>query len=285
MVGTPPERAEASVDSVRTSDGVRLHVRDEGSGPVVVMVPGWGVSGWWFREQYSEPLLGSFRLVCYDPRGQGDSDKTERGLRVSRLAADLRDVIAATGADRVHLLAWSGGGSTALAYVDLFGTERLASVVLVGAGPKLMKDDTWPHGFADLSGTVDWVTMLRDAPEAAADFVLPTFFSADVSPEVLADARAEMLKSPADILSALSWDFIHQDLRDVLPLIDVPTLLVSGAGDVSVPAGNAPYMAEAIPGSQALLIDDAAHAVFLEQPKQFNAVVADFLGLSASTND
>lgn len=132
-------------------DGVKLAVRDEGSGPVLLLVPGWAVSTWWFREQFVEALTSQFRLVCYDPRGQGASEKTDQGQRLARMAADLAEVLEYTGEQRVHVLGWSGGASTTLQYIELYGTGRLASLTLSGGGPRLLKGKDWDLGFMDLA--------------------------------------------------------------------------------------------------------------------------------------
>jgi non-heme chloroperoxidase len=262
--------------TVTTRDGVEIYIRDEGSGPTVLFVPGWAVSTWWFREQF-DALTDRFRVACYDPRGQGQSEKTTRGQRVARMAADLKEVIDSLGGDRVHLVAWSGGGSTALQYVELFGTERIATLTLVGAGPKLQNSPDWDLGFTDLQGAEAWRDLIRDDYESAARATIPQFF-AEPLPQPQFDATlAEMLRCDAAAVSAASWDFLHQDYRDALPLVDVPTLVVAGAGDVSVPAGNAPFVHESIPGSQLVVIDGAAHCPFLEKPAEFNDALAKFI--------
>ncbi|MEW2502440.1 MULTISPECIES: alpha/beta hydrolase [unclassified Amycolatopsis] len=257
-------------------DGTRLHVRDEGAGPTLLLLPGWGVSTWWFRKQFAT-LTASFRVVSYDPRGQGESDKTTRGQRTARLAADLAEVVAWTGDEPVHLVAWSGGGSTALQYVELFGTERLRTLTLVGASPKLLKSEGWDLGFADLDGLLGWVGLVGSDFGAAAESLLPAFFAAPLAPEDREATLAEMRRCDQAAMALASWDFIIQDYRDVLALINVPTLVVTGADDVAVPAGNAPYLHEHIAGSRLEIIERAAHCPFLEQPEQFDTVLRKFL--------
>ncbi|WP_158550670.1 alpha/beta fold hydrolase [Geodermatophilus sp. TF02-6] len=256
-------------------DGVRLHVREEGSGPTLLILPGWGVSTWWFRHQFAA-LSPRFRVVAYDPRGQGESE-TARGQRVARLAADLDEVIRHIGADQVHLVAWSGGGSTVLQYIELYGADRLGTLTLVGAGPKLMKADDWEHGFTDLAGAAGWVELIRTDFEAAARAVLPQFFAEPLSDDDLEVTVAEMCKCHPPGMAAASWDFLTQDHRDVLPSVPVPTLVVTGSADTAVPAGNAPYLAAAIPDARLEVIEGTAHCPFLERPDAFNEVVEKFL--------
>ncbi|KID28697.1 putative hydrolase or acyltransferase of alpha/beta superfamily [Prauserella sp. Am3] len=263
------------------SDGVELYVTEAGSGPPLVIVPGWGVSHRWFREQFTDEMTSRFRVICYDPRGQGESEKTERGQRMGRMAADLADVIASVGEPQVHVLAWSGGGSTVMQYVELFGTRALRSATLVGAGPRLMKAPDWEHGFLGLEDAKNWVDLIRGDLDTAVRGLAPQFFAGDPGRDVLEWAIADMARCHPAGASRASWDFLNADYRDVLADITVPTLVVSGDQDVSVPAGNAPYLHEHIPGSRLTVIDDAAHCPFLEQPRAFNAAVTGFLDEAA----
>ncbi|MFC4004212.1 alpha/beta fold hydrolase [Prauserella oleivorans] len=260
-----------------TSDGVGLHVEEAGEGPPLLILPGWGVSAWWFREQFAARLTSQFRVICYDPRGQGESEKTERGQRVGRMAADLAEVIEHIDEPRVNLVAWSGGGSTALHYIELFGTQRLESLTLIGAGPKLLKSPEWDHGFLELTEATAWVDLIRHDFDAAVRGLAPQFFARHPGDEFLEAAIRDMLKCHPAGMSRASWDFLNGDFRDMLDQVDVPTLVVTGEQDTSVPAGNAPYLHEKISGSQLTVIGDAAHCPFLEQPDQFNSALVDFL--------
>jgi non-heme chloroperoxidase len=267
---------ETAMRTLTARDGVSLSYRDEGSGPTLLIVPGWGVSTWWFREQFAG-LSDRFRVVSYDPRGQGESENTARGQRVARLAGDLADVMDELQLDDVHLVAWSGGGSTALQYIELHGTGRLASLVLEGAGPRLLKTEDWDLGFVDLQGAVAWVELIRSDFTAAAKTVLPQFFAAELSADEHDAALREMQKCDPEGAARASWDFLTRDYRDLLQLVDVPTLIVAGEQDVAVPAGNAAYIAAAIAGSRTAMVAGAAHCPFLEEPEQFNRLVAEFV--------
>src|SRR5690606_12882086 len=164
--------------TLTTSDGVELFVTEAGSGAPLVILPGWGVSHRWFKEQCAAGMTSRFRVICYAPRGQGDSERTERGQRMGRMAADLAEVIASVG-EPVHVLAWSGGGSTVLQYVELFGTGSLRSLVLVGAGPRLMKEPDWELGFLELADAKNWVDLIRDDVNVAMRSLAPQFFAGD----------------------------------------------------------------------------------------------------------
>ncbi|MGZ6804898.1 MAG: alpha/beta fold hydrolase, partial [Nocardioidaceae bacterium] len=143
---------------VITGDGVGLEVRDEGSGPPVVLVPGYGAPGQGWVLQV-EALRERHRVVAVDRRSHGRSDRPAWGHRLSRHAADLRDVLDALELTDVLLVGSSMGASTALAYVDAFGCGRLRGLVLVDQTPKMVNEDGWQLGYPGLTWeTVDaWV--------------------------------------------------------------------------------------------------------------------------------
>lgn len=262
---------------LKARDGVALNIREMGEGPTLLVVPGWGGSTLWFHKQFTDAFTDRYRVVCYDPRGQGDSEKTARGQRVARLAADLAEVIDYCDRSQVHLLGWSGGGSTAMQYIELYGETRLASLTLCDTGPKLMTSDDWEYGFLDLTGASAWVDLVRKDLETAAKGVLPHFFASELPQEEFDRLFNDLIRGHSEGMARASWDFMIQDFRDVLPLVTVPTLVLTGEQDVSAPAGNAAYLHAHIPEARLRTIPNAAHCPFLERPEQFNAAVLDFL--------
>jgi pimeloyl-ACP methyl ester carboxylesterase len=87
----------------------------------------------------------------------------------------------------------------------------------------------------------------------------------------------ESSKLPTGPLSAILFDQTAQDYRDVLPGIDVPTLICWGEHDQLLPVSGAPYMRDHIPGARLEVFDDSGHCPFLEESDKFNQVVQDFL--------
>ena len=105
---------------VTTNDGIRLHYVEKGSGAPLVMIPGWSQTAAQFEAQV-EGLSASRRVIAFDMRGHGESDKPEHGYKIQRLAMDLRNAIEALGLERVSLLGHSMGCSVIWCYIDLFG--------------------------------------------------------------------------------------------------------------------------------------------------------------------
>ena len=99
------------MSKVITNDGVALHYVERGDGQPLLIVPGWGMSVRWFSGQL-EDLSDRMRVIVFDPRGQGDSDKVSRGQRMARLARDIEDVIVGLELEDVVLV---GGRSASRA--------------------------------------------------------------------------------------------------------------------------------------------------------------------------
>lgn len=261
-----------------TSDNIRLHYVDEGprDAPVLLMVPGWSGSARWFEQQISG-LSGRFRVVCFDPRGQGESERTEAGQRMERVAKDLHDLITALELREITLLGWSLGVSTVLSYVDVFGCGILRKIVLVCGGPRLINSGEWELGFVDVPQALDWVALQRKSMEEAADFVLPRFFRDERPAEQLARLRAEITSMNPAGSAAMCWNVLNQDYTDVLAKVQVPTLVLTGAHDRVIPAGNGPYLAETISDARLTVFADSAHCPFIEEPARFNEELASFM--------
>jgi pimeloyl-ACP methyl ester carboxylesterase len=138
------------VAELTTTDGIHLSYYSHGAGRPIVLVPGICTSQrWWDRQ--NQALGSQHRVITFDFRGTGASARTPRGPRVARYAADLHQLLTALELTDVVLVGWSLGCSVTLGYLDLFGGDRLGQLVLLEGSPKLLNDDGWQLGFADLT--------------------------------------------------------------------------------------------------------------------------------------
>lgn len=149
-----------------TGDGVRLHHLEAGSGPAVVLLPGWSLTAQTFSAQLAELSL-SRRVVAIDHRGHGRSSTPPAGYHLHRLAADLAAVLSTHNLDDVRLVGHSMGAAVIWSYLELFGTHRLRSVVFVDQMPCALRNPAWNDAQAAEAGA----TM-----DAAALFASPTSF-------------------------------------------------------------------------------------------------------------
>src|SRR3954463_12512580 len=127
-----PAAAGARNAEFTTSDGVRLHVVEEGmTHPnTIVFVPGWTMPAWIFQAQIRY-FATQYHVVALDPRGQGESEIAPSGYDHLRRGQDIAELIAALGNKPVVLVGWSLGVLDSLAYIAQYGDAAVAGLVLI----------------------------------------------------------------------------------------------------------------------------------------------------------
>lgn len=251
----------------------------------VVLLHGWSQSQATFDRLV--PLLPPhLDVVTYDMRNHGVSGRTDRGARVSTLAADLRELLDHLGLDRAHLLGHSMGCSVIWSLVDLHGLDRIASLVLVDQ-PSVVALSPWidpaegPQvgAILDFQGVEGFVSgvMGPDQETVRGDF-LRQMLTPDITTDDFAWLHRENLLLPMPWGARLLQDHALQDWRDVLPHLTVPTLVIGG--EVShVDAGSQRWIAGQIPDAEVVVLDRAnggAHFAFVEAPAHTAAVLGGF---------
>lgn len=219
-------------------------------------------------------LADGFDVIAWDAPGCGGSDDPPNRMALADYADAVVDLIAALGLERVHLGGLSFGGGLAIAVYRRL-PHLVRSLVLAGA---------YAGWKGSLSPEEVESRMRRARAEAARppaewmDGYLPSFFSGPVSPEAIELIRTMMLEvRPTGLLPMLSA-FAQADLRDVLPTIAVPTLLLYGKWDTRAPLAVAKALHAGIPGSELVVLPGVGHCLNLAAPDAFNAEVRRFLG-------
>jgi non-heme chloroperoxidase len=277
---------------VDVADGVTLHTLEAGEGAPLVLLPGWSQTAEMFRAQLTG-LAADRRVIAVDHRGHGPSEAPPGGYRMHRLAADLQRLLDRLDLGRVDLLAHSMGASVAYAYLDLYGTDRIASLVLVDEMPRAIRDPEWTDGQAEEAGATmepaglfEFLAGLRapDGERTRTDF-LGAVTSDGIDPETLAWMAAQNASFPRPQAADLILNNAIQDWRDLIPSIDVPTLVVAG-DSVNVPLRSQRWIHEQIAGSELAIVrgpGGGTHFPFIERPGEFNQRVSAFLGLMGET--
>ncbi len=256
-----------------TSDSVALHYEETGSGPPMVFTAGWASDGSWWRNQLA---FGShFRVVILDPRAQGQSEKTTRGLRMGRQAQDLRELLDELDLENATLVAWSRSTSIALAYWEMFGAHRLGRLVLVGVTPSMARRPDWEWGFMmDPNAFQDLI--VADHEAVVRQVIADLLHIAPSPDEVEEMVRTTMLTPPLAGARMLD-DHGAIDWRDMLHTISIPTLVCVGRFDRNAPLPAAEHVADAVPGARLAIFEQSAHAPFYEEPEEFNRVLQEFI--------
>ncbi len=225
-----------------TNGSVQIHVEDSGGdGRPVVLVHGWPLSGKSWADQLPALTGAGYRVVTYDRRGFGESDKPgeDSGYDYDTLTSDLDAVLRNLDLSDVTLVGFSMGGGEVARYVGTFGVDRVRSVVFAAAIPPfLLKSDEHPEGGLDQDSAEGMQRDLRADRDAFLDAFLTNFFSADGELKVSEAQRQEALAlaAQAELHAAAScitsW---LTDFRDDLAQISVPTLVIHGDSDAIVP--------------------------------------------------
>ena len=272
---------------IPTNDGVTLHYLEAGSGPPLVMIPGWSQTAEQFKYQI-EGLCDRYRCIAIDMRGHGESEKVSFGYKIQRLAKDLHDVLTGLDLNKVALLGHSMGCSVIWCYWDLFGADRIGNLILVDQPPFLMSNPAWSDSERGASGAIfDCETVLKLCNALAGPDGEPTtmksignMLSSSISDEQKTWIIAQNLKFPREYAARLLYNHSMQDWRDVIPRLSVPTLVIGGKAS-HIPWKSQAWIHEQIPNSELVLFDKdegGHHFMFISCPDKFNRVIVTFLG-------
>ncbi|WP_445444135.1 alpha/beta fold hydrolase [Clavibacter sp. km3a] len=261
-----------------------LHVDDTGgTGRPVVLIHGWPLSGDSWSKQVPAFQAAGFRVITYDRRGFGRSDKPLTGYDYDTFASDLDAVLTELDLRDVTLVGFSMGGGEIARYIGTRGEERLRSVVFASAVPPyLEKTDDNPDGPLTKDAAAEMTAGLTKDEDAFYDEFTTGFFSVDGVLKVTEAERQEAIalahQSKKHAALASMAAFATTDFRDDLTKVTVPTLVIHGDGDATVPfEGSGERTHRAIAGSELHVVQGAPHGVTVSHPEEWNRVVLGFL--------
>ena len=251
-----------------------------GSGPLdVVFVPGMlgHVDLWWDDPRparFFRRIASYARLIIFDKRGLGASDRSADWATLEERIDDLRAVLDAAAARRPAILGVSEGGPMSLLFAATH-PERCRSLCVVGGFAKLVRSEDDRHGFSrELFEKAYEGFEARWGEPALIDLLAPSI--ASDAAERARWARFERGCSSPSAIRAAGRVIADIDLRAVLPQIRVPTLIVHASGDLAVPRGAGRYLAEHIPGARYAEYETRDHAFWIH-PDPIGDAVQEFL--------
>lgn len=264
---------------VTSNDGVRLFYEATGQGRPLILIHGWSFSGRFFHRNV--PALAEHaRVITVDLRGHGKSDKPDHGYRVSRLAADLRDLLHGLDLRDATVLGWSLGAPVIWSYLELFGPERIRDTVLVQQTPRQYYSVDWKLGHHACYDEASLATTQAQLMADPAGYDKENLFSClyhEPAPDELRFLLDEMAPCPPRVRAALMADHTVKDWRDLLLHLDLPALVLVARRDGTFPWEGPAWVGEHMPKAQTVFFEESGHALFLDEPEKFNATVAAFV--------
>jgi len=262
---------------VNASPNVRIHIRIAGPQSAkhpLVLIPGWRLTASIWKEQLAT-FSKDRRVIVVDPRSQGDSSKTSEGDTPEQRARDLDAVLKQQKVGSIVLVGWSQGVQDVAAYVEQFGTQSLAGIVLV--------DSTVSHGADAISQSprtaaqqLGLFALYADDPKSYTRGMMRAIIKRALPQQEFDSLVADALKTPTAIGEAmLVADLFGVDRSPALAKFDRPTLVIASGSSQELGAQKA--MASILPQGRIEIMEDAAHAVFVDQPEHFDRLLAAFL--------
>lgn len=257
---------------VAVSNG-EIEYQDQGRGHPLIFVSGLGGVG-----RYWEPQLSAFstryRVVTYDQRGTGGSDRKQRTFSVDGMTSDLVGLMDALGIEKAHIVGLSTGGAIGQT-LAVEHPQRLARLVAVS---------TWTH-------CDPWFRRLFEARRAMYRqagselhamfhplWLYPPDYVNTHDAEIDEERRKAVAGAPPVEVSIGRIDAIMAfDRRKDLARITAPTLIVAADNDYITPPYHAEALGRAISGSKLAIMKGGGHSVSKTRPEEFNRLVLDFL--------
>jgi pimeloyl-ACP methyl ester carboxylesterase len=269
---------------IDATDGTPLYYQDWGSGKPVVLVHGWPLNADMWEYTAVALAEAGLRVVSYDRRGFGRSGKPWSGYDYDTLTSDLERIIGKLDLRNLTLVGFSMGGGEVARYVARHGADRVAGAVLVSSvTPYLLQTDDNEDG-VDPTVFGAMVDGLRtDRPHFLAGFG-KKFFGAGMlnftlTNEILDWALMMALQASPRATIACVNAFSATDFRDDLREMHVPTLVIHGTADTTVPIDVAGRAAEKLlPNGQLVEYDNAPHGLFFTEKDRLNRDLLGFLG-------
>lgn len=267
---------------IKTTDGATLYAREWGTGPAIVLIHGWPLDADMWEYQAVPLAEQGFRVITYDRRGFGRSSQPWTGYDYDTLTDDLKMVMDTLKVEDATLVGFSMGGGEAARYMSRHGGQGVSKVAFVAAvTPYLLKTADNPEGVDQsvFDGILDGLR--KDRQHFLAGFGKMFFgaglITSPVSSEVLDwTFQLAMLGSPRATIECAKA-FATTDFRRDLAAIKVPTLVIHGDADATVPfASSGERTAKMVQGAQLLVYPGAPHGLQMTEKDRLVRDLAAF---------
>lgn len=276
------------IGSFKTNDGVSLSYWKAGKGMPLIFVPGWSSHGAEYVN-IIHLLKEHFEVYVLDQRNHGLSEKLYIENHISRLSADLNDLMNFLEIEKTHLCGWSMGCSVIWGYIDLFGSHKIDKLVFIDEAQSIYCHSDWTQeertktGAFAASAERMIATYIEKTPvnRLLVDTDIFDFYNIEGAPAFEnSHMFAEEFVPPVyESLKHLLFNHIMNDWRDVIAnKIDRPTLVISGEHSNWVESQR--VIAETVADGRSIIYskeDHGDHFLHLKEPIKFTEQIKDFL--------
>ncbi len=237
--------------------------------PVLVLSNSLGTSlGMWGTQ--APVLRGRFRLLRYDTRGHGGSPAPPGPYAIEDLGRDVISLLDRLGIERASFCGLSVGGMTGM-WLAGEAPERIERLVLCCTSALLGPRSVW-------DGRIR--TARKEGMGALVDGVIERWFTPafrSENPDIVEGMARTLREADPEGYAGCCAAIRDMDLRDRLPSVRAPTLVVSGAEDAATPPEHGELIRDAIPGARFEVVPGAAHIANVERPEKITQLILDHL--------
>lgn len=266
-----------------TGEEIEISYKDYGSGRPVVLIHGWPSSKDMWEYQIDDLVNAGLRVVKYDRRGFGKSSKPWNGYDYDSLTDDLNAVLEGLDLQDAVLVGFSMGGGEAVRYLSRYGSNsRVSKLVLVSSVvPYLGQANDNPEGVPQ-SVFAEMMEQMKDDRINFLDGFGKQFFGVGLLNKPVSTPYLEYFRTLAEVALPRATQqcaiaFANTDFRADVKAVNVPTLIIHGDSDKTVPIeASSERTAKMIPNSIYKVYEGAPHGLFYTDRKQLNQDIIDF---------
>ncbi|MBC7867450.1 MAG: alpha/beta hydrolase [Gloeobacteraceae cyanobacterium ES-bin-316] len=265
------------------AEPVNIYYEELGSGKPVVFIHGWPLSGSMWEYQITQLTQQGMRCIIYDRRGFGQSDRPFGPYDYDTLAGDLKSLLDELDLNDVTLVGFSMGGGEIAKYFSLHGGARVSKAVLVSAVvPYMLKTTDNLNGVPQEAFDKMAKGMVDDRPAFMEsfnkDFFGVTVINHPVSAPFLAHSLTKVMDASPIATLECAKAFSSTDFRQDVVKINVPTLIIHGSADKTVPIeATGEESAKLIKDAKYIVYEGAPHGLWFTHKDQLNQDLIDFI--------
>lgn len=265
------------------SQPVKIYYEDSGKGKPVVFIHGWPLSGAMWEYQVTQLPQQGLRCITYDRRGFGNSDRPFTGYDYNSLAGDLKSLLDELDLTDVTLVGFSMGAGEIAKYFSLYDGKRVSKVVLVsGVTPYMLQTADNPDGVPQEEFDKMAKGMIEDRPAFMEgfnkDFFSISLVSNPVSDAFLTNSLVKCMDANPIATLECAKSFSSTDFREDVVKINVPTLIIHGDNDKTVPIKpTGEQSAQLIQASRFVVYEGAPHGLWYTEKDRLNQDLIDFI--------